>query len=185
MWKISRNPFAQEATQDADEPMHAPDDISTLAEKVAALHAVLDASRPLYEYTDPRAVGGIPSASAYSTRVPFATPCEVSVVMVTTTDLNSVTLTLSADPNLDIMASGSPNLTASLDGNQGFLLIVSPQTLASSPASVTGPANWFPVQGGTQLYVRVGSSGSKASYVMLQFRRRINPVGVPSNGPNF
>lgn len=182
MWNIQRMPQAREATADADDAHETGHDLPRLLEKTAELKSLIQALRPEYEYTGPRTVGGVPASTAYAIMVPFTTPAEVSIVMVTATDANSVTATLSTDPNLDILASGSASMTASLDGNQSFLVIASPQTLASSPASITGPANWFPVQGGSELFVRVGGSGSKAAYFVLQFRRRINPSGVPNQG---
>lgn len=183
MWNIQRSmPAAQETDRQANDASETGDDLPRLLEKTAELKSLVQALRPEYEYTGPRTVGGIPSANAYTVYAPFTSPCEVSVVMVTCTDLNTTTATLSTDPNLDILASGSANMTATLDGNQGFLLVVGLQTLASSPASVTGPANWFPVPSGAALYVRVGGGGSKSTYFTLQFRRRINPAGVPNYG---
>ena len=74
--------------------------------------------------------------------------------------------------------SDAATMTASLDGQQGFIFLGT--VLAST--TLAGAPQWFPVQGETALYVRVSGAGSKAAYVTLQFRRRINPSGVPNPG---
>ena len=159
--------------------MQTPDDISRLAEHVAEMRAALDASRPMFEVSTPVTVGGVPSASAYTCLVRYASPCEVSIVSFTNTDSSAAaTVILSTDPNLDLGASNAATMTATLDGNQGFYVpasVLATTTLAGAP-------QWFPVQGETALYVRVNGSGSKAAYVTLQFRRRVNPSGVQSAG---
>src|SRR5690242_6201300 len=171
MWKYSRTPLAQEATQDADEPMQAPDDISKLAERVAEMRASLDALRPAFEYSTSRVVGGVPSASSYTIFVPFLSPCEVSVVSTVFTDTaTGTTISLSNDPNLDISASNSAAFTTTLDGNQGFLYLAT-----GFSATAPGSPVWFPIPPDGVLTCRVYGSGSKAAYLVLQFRRRINP----------
>lgn len=162
---------------DADEPTQAETDVSTLAERAAALQAALDGLHPEFEVTYPRTVGGVPSASAYTMLVPFASPCEVSVVSVTNTDSSSAaTVILSLDPNLDLATSNVATMTAKLDGNQGFLYIAS----ALATTNLAGAPQWFPLQAESAVYVRVSGAGSNAAYITLQFRRRINALGVQS-----
>lgn len=177
MWKYSRTSLAQDASMDADEPSQADADVSQIAERAAALHAALDGLRPEFEVSSPRTVGGVPSASAYVMLVPFASPCEVSVVSVTNTDSSAAaTVVLSLDPNLDLAASNAATMTTTLDGNQGFLFLASVLATSNTGAS----AHWFPLQAESAVYVRVNGAGSKAAYVTLQFRRRINAMGVQS-----
>lgn len=179
MWNISRQPFAREEHALADEPSEAVSDISRLAEKMAEMRTQLATIRPAFRYTGPVTVGGIPSASSYQVYVPINGPCEVCVVSQTNTDNSAaLTLELSLNPNLDVTTANTSNMTASLDGNQQFLYLAALGTSSTVP----GADCWFPISGDQQLFVRVNGSGSKAGYITLQFRYRINPAGVENPG---
>lgn len=179
MWNIQRMPAAREATAQTDDAHSISSDVSRLVEKTAELKSLLATLRPEYEYTGPRVVGGIPASTAYTMLVPFVTPCEVSIALITNTDsTNAATLTLSTDPNLDITTANVATMTATLDGNQSFLVIASPL----SQTTVAGAGKWYPIQAESAVYVRVNGAGTKSAYFVLQFRRRVNAAGVPNAG---
>lgn len=182
MWNIQRSmPAAREATSQADDASATADDFSRLIEKTAELKSLIQALRPEYEYSGPRSVGGVPVATAYAIRVPFSSPSEVYVAYISNSDpSNAATLTLSTDPNLDLVASNAATMTATLDGNQSFLILATPV----AQSVVAGSGCWYPVQANSELYCRVNGAGSNAAYFVLQFRRRINPSGVPNQGYN-
>lgn len=178
MWEFAQTPLASEAQQNASD--NASDALSRLTEKMGELRSLLATIRPEFEYTGPRVVGGVPSATPIRINVPFASPCEVSVALACTTEPTTtapITLLLSTNSNLDIGASNASTITATLDGNQRFLLVVSFFT-----NSLVGPDRWFALSGEEPLFLHIHGTSTNAAYMTLQFRRRINPVGVPSPG---
>lgn len=160
---------------------NAADVLSGLAERVAEMHALMGTPRPEYEYTGPRTVGGVPATAPYAIQVPFAGPCEVcilSVVAAGTQNTSGILSTEVASIGASLNADGS--VKQSLDGSQPWFFLLTGYTQAAYATN-----GWLPLNGSSSLYLFVnGSTGGTAGglYVVLQFRRRINPAGVPSQG---
>ena len=174
MWNISRMPQAREALQQAGQPSETGDDISRLIEKTAELKSLLVALRPEFECSTPYLFGGqgATSPTLFTLPSPYLTACEYSVLTVTFVDAGSAALSSAGDPS----------------GFLGNLVDVSGQGLyglqlfnAVGAATLAPALKWLPIQANGQLSLAVSSS-SKRCYVSVQFRRRINPAGVPNPG---
>lgn len=181
MWNYSPNgrntPFAHEAELDAaDNPAHA---LSALTEQLAEVRSLVAVNRPEYEYTGPRAWGGIGATNnaVYSLTAPFTGPCEVLLYAASATNGTTASYAISTDPQLppDIVSYNAG--TSTLPGNDQFLILLNSQVNVLALPSV-----WFPLSGAQTLYLHVPAAYTHPVYVTAQFRRRINPAGVPSQG---
>lgn len=172
MWKYAAQPIAAEAQQNAaDNPAEA---LSHLTERLGELKASLATLRPEYEYSPPFLFGGAGATTPalFTMPEPFHTPCEYHVLAITFLDVGTAALSSVGDPSA--LLAGTPNVTpGGLFGQQVF---------AAAAAVTIVPADcWLPLEANAQLQFAVSSS-SKVAYATLVFRRRINPVGVPSFG---
>ena len=180
MWNIQRMPSAREATTQADDASATAQELPRLIEKTAELKSLIQALRPEYEYTAPLSFGGVPvTTKPYSLYVPFGGPCEVSVICATTFDAGDQNLVLTTESGLNVTDIAGTSITMSLDGNQRFYL---PLALNGANVGTVALAPcWFPLEA-QQLYLYVGGAATKSAFITLQFRRRINPAGVPNPG---
>ncbi len=177
MWKHhAAPPFFREAEQDALDSVAEPNEaVNRLSELAAEVHALAAHVRPEYEYTSPIAFGGLPAGSPFACPVPFSGPCEVAVVMVTALGNETGNVLLTTEQNASaqfVSVTGTATLAPT-----PFALIIS--TLNST---VAPPITWYPLSGNTSIYFALSSNYTKSVFAMVQFRRRINPAGVPQFG---
>lgn len=174
MWKLSGQPFAQEAEQRAQEPSDAANAIGRLADRVAELKSQLATLRPAFEVSRAYLFGGAGASTVavYTLPAPYDTACEYAVLSVAFLDTGVAALSSAGDPS-GILA-GTPNLT-----QQGLYGV---QIFAAGGEATHLPSEfWQPLQANGNLSLAVNSS-SKICYVTVQFRRRVNPAGVPNVG---
>ena len=178
MWKISGQPFAAEAQQNAAD--NSAQALSHLTEKVGELRSLLATLRPEHLYTGPRVLGGVPQTAPFEMFVPFNGPCEVCVLAVTNSDAAKASMAvLSRNPNLDTGLYSTGAATITEDGADNWLYVVN---LAAN-RTVTPAMAWFPLESAGKLFAYIGAtSATDATYFTLQFRQRINAVGVPVVG---
>ena len=174
MWKLSGQPFAQEAEHRAQEPSDAANAIGRLADRVAELKSQLAALRPAFEVSRVYVFGGAGASSVatFTLPAPYDTACEYAVLSVAFFDTGTAALSSVGDPSG--VLGGTPTLTQA--GQYGI------QLFAAGAATTVVPSEfWQPLQANGLLTLGVNSS-SKVCYVTVQFRRRVNPAGVPNVG---
>jgi len=174
MWKLSNQPFAEEAQQQARDPMTTIEAIGRLADRVAELKSQLQALRPAFEVSVPYVFGGAGASTVatFTLPAPYDTACEYAVLSVAFFDTGTAALSSVGDPTG--VLGGTPTLTQ--QGQYGLQLFA-----ATGANTFTQPDLWRPLQANGQLTLGVNSS-AKNCYVTVQFRRRVNPAGVPNAG---
>lgn len=157
--------------------------LGILLEKLAEVRTEMAASRPAYEATAPRTFGGAVSDTgpAGTCANPFGTACEVAILNISIDASTGINVAaISTSPNLNALQVAAVNGTTTLQGDIPFLY------LACVSTSAPGVPHWFPLAPNEALYLYSSSSptgsGAKGVYATVQFRRRVNPAGVPNMG---
>lgn len=154
---------------------NAADVLSGLAERVAEMHALMGTPRPEYEYSVPFSFGGAAGGAPYALNVPFSTPCEVALIAITSIGGETGNVALTTEPLFANAQLATTNAVAVPATN--FLLVCN-----TFNSTTTFAEHWFPLSGATSLYMQLSSNFTKTVVACVQFRRRINPAGVPSQG---
>src|SRR5690348_10280749 len=162
MWKLSGQPFAQEAEQRAQEPSDAANAIGRLADRVAELKSQLATLRPAFEVSRAYLFGGAGSTAGtlFTAYAPYDSACEYCVLSVTFKDTGLLALSQTGDPTG--LAAGTPNVTQ--EAQYGVQMFA-----ASAETTFTPAEHWFPLESNGVLSLSVVSS-SKVAYVSVQFR---------------
>ena len=174
MWNIQRMPSACEATTQADDASATADDFSRLIEKTAELKSLIQALRPEYQHSRPYLFGGTGASAGklFTAYAPYDSACEYTILAVTFADAGLCALSSNGDPTG--VANGKPDITQ--EAQYGVQVYAS-----AAEATITPSPNWFALEANGVLSLSVVSA-SKVCYVSVQFRRRINPAGVPNPG---
>ncbi len=155
-------------------------ELSRVSLTLGELRALLASATPEYELSAPFTFGGPPNAGPFSINIPYAGECEAALLTFTNTTASSqVFCVISPDSGLSGTLLASAAMTTTLDGSQPWRFMA---YVASTTSSITPALTWFPLQGGGKLYLYSGSSAAQGVYVTVQFRRRLNPAGVPHVG---
>jgi len=174
MWKYSKQPFAQEAEQKADDPAATISEVSRLVEKIAEMKSLLATLRPEYQVSMPYVFGGAGATTGalFTCQSPYDTAAEYVILSVAFLDAGTAVLSTSGDPTGFLLTT--PNVT-----QQGMYGL---RVFAATAAATISPADcWTPIQANGSLNFALNSS-AKNAYVTALFRRRVNPAGVFNNG---
>jgi hypothetical protein len=163
-------------TQQPDRDAQANAQQESAAALVASLrelrHHLLVAS-PLYAYSDPIVFGGVTTGAnaAYALPAEFQTPCQYRVIQVAFGGAG--TALIGQQSNLT-----APGLSAKIDpsSRQYGQVYAAPGAL-----TVSGAENWTDLPAGGQVYLAVNVTTDSA-WATVQFRRRVSPAGVYSEG---
>lgn len=152
---------------------HDPNALAASLERMNRLMGAMTAVvwSPKYEYSPVLTYGG-PSGSFILPPV-WPTPCEYRLVSVAANDAATVVLSQSPNP-------AAPAATETLDPSSGTI----PRQVAvtAGAATLTYAEGWQALPAHAALYLATTVATSKAAWVSIQYRRRINPAGIPAEG---
>ena len=124
---------------------------------------------PRYEYSPVLTVGG--PTGKYNLQPFWPTLCEYCLLSVIANEAATVILSTAPNP-------APPADTATLDPSRQDAQQVA-VTAAAGTLAYGGNA-WQPLPAQGWLYLATTVANSKAAYVSIQYRRRINPAGIPA-----
>lgn len=152
---------------------HDPNELMASLERMNRLMGAMTAVvwSPKYELSPVLTFGG-PTGN-YSLPPFWPTPAEYRLVSVVANDAATVILSQSPNP-------ATPAATATLDPSSGAI----PQQVAvtAGAGTISYHDGWQSLPAHTWLYLATTVATSKAAYISIQFRRRINPAGIPAEG---
>jgi hypothetical protein len=154
----------------ASSPVAPPEGYAELLRAMNRLAGLLNhVWSPQYEYSPAVTFGG--ATGRFQLNPYFDTPGEWTVLQWAANDATTGTLGVNDD--------GAPSDTTVYDPStyKPNLPIVTAGAL-----TVPGIATWMPIGRQNPLYLNITVANSKAAWVTVQFRRRVNSIGVVAQG---
>lgn len=146
---------------------------AALVSSLRELRHHLMVAQPHYTYSDPYVFGGLTTTLNTPFRFvsPFSTPAQYCVVQVAFGGAGTALVSSNR-------GQAAPALTDKLDPSA---LTTGQLYAASAATTVPGAGNWIDIPGDAEIFLAVNVT-TDAAWATLQFRRRVSPAGVYSEG---
>lgn len=159
--------------RDQDDQRHAADDRAALVAALRELHHHLMVAQPHFVYSDPLVFGGVTTTQngAYGLANEFGSPAQYRVLQVAFGGAGQAIVGQTS-------SLSAPAVSDKLDPSartHGQVFA------AAGAATVPGADAWTDIPAGGQIYLAVNVTTDSA-WATVQFRRRVSPGGVFSEG---